>query len=94
MSTRNMLARSMKRVCMIVKGARPERTKADNRNQIAEIAKDGNYVGSSQRDRRAVEAFVMQFIAQRTTEGTYTKAEYMLNPKQTYDLMEGKETVF
>jgi hypothetical protein len=60
---------------------------------LAEIAKDGNCVGSSQLDWRTVEAFARQYVAQKTTAGRYTKAEDMLKPKPTYDLIEGKETV-
>ncbi|XPS94026.1 hypothetical protein M3J09_003352 [Ascochyta lentis] len=60
---------------------------------LVEIAKDGNCVGSSQLDWETIEAFARQYVAQKTTAGRYTKADDMLKPKPTYDLIEGKETV-
>lgn len=60
---------------------------------LAGIAKDGECVGSSQLDWETIEAVSRQYVAQKTAAGRYTKAEDMLKPKPTYDLLEGKETV-
>lgn len=60
---------------------------------LAEIAKDGNCVGSSQLDWKTVEAFARQYVAQKTAAGRYAKAEDMLKPKPTYNLVEGEEPV-
>lgn len=58
-----------------------------------EIAKDGKCVGTSKLNWVEIEAFASQYVAQKTAEGRYTKAEHMLKPKPTYDLLEAKETV-
>ncbi|PVI02068.1 hypothetical protein DM02DRAFT_641532 [Periconia macrospinosa] len=60
---------------------------------LAEIAKDGKCVGTSQLDWGTIEAFARQYAAQKTAAGRYEKAEDMLKPKLTYDLLEGKEVV-
>ncbi|KAF2803005.1 uncharacterized protein BDZ99DRAFT_548366, partial [Mytilinidion resinicola] len=77
----------------VVNGDMNRRCRAWVAQALAEIAKDGNCVGSSQLDWRTVEAFARQYVAQKTTAGRYAKAEDMLKPKPTYDLIEGKETV-
>ncbi|KAE9972322.1 hypothetical protein BLS_004073 [Venturia inaequalis] len=60
---------------------------------LAEIAKDGNCVGSSQLNWETIEEFARQYVAQKTASGRYTKADDMLKPKPTYDLIKGKESV-
>lgn len=60
---------------------------------LAEIAKDGNCVGTSRLDWENIEAFARQYVAHKTATGRYTKADDMLKPKPTYDLLEAKETV-
>lgn len=60
---------------------------------LAEIEADGTCVGSSQLQWEIVEAFARQYIAQKTSVGRYARAEDMLRPKPTYDLIAGKEIV-
>lgn len=58
-----------------------------------EIARDGRCVGTSNLNWGEIEAFARQYVTQKTAAGRYVKAEDMLKPKPTYDLLEGKETV-
>lgn len=60
---------------------------------LAEIAKDGKCVGTSRLEWQNIEVFARQYVAHKTGMGRYAKAEDMLKPKPTYDLLEGKETV-
>jgi hypothetical protein len=63
------------------------------RTALAEIARDGTCVGTSELDWNKIEEFARQYIAEKTAAGRYTKAEDMLKPKPTYDLLERKEIV-
>ena len=60
---------------------------------LEEIAKDRNCVGTSRLNWQEVETFARQYVAHKTAAGRYAKAEDMLKPKPTYDLLEGLETV-
>lgn len=60
---------------------------------LAEIAKDGKCVGTSRLDWGEIEAFARQYVAYKTAIGRYTKADDMVKPKPTYDLLQEKETV-
>ncbi|KAK7177370.1 hypothetical protein DPSP01_014583 [Paraphaeosphaeria sporulosa] len=60
---------------------------------LAAIAKDGQCVGSSRLDWTAIETFAREYVAQKTAAGRYARAEDMLKPKPTYDLLEQREIV-
>ncbi|KAI9731453.1 MAG: hypothetical protein M1818_007843 [Claussenomyces sp. TS43310] len=84
---------SLLRNLPVVNGDPNWRCRSWVRQALMEIAKDGKCVGTSELNWGAIEAFARQYVNQKTAAGRYVKAEDMLKPKPTYDLLEGKETV-
>ncbi|KAI5369202.1 hypothetical protein Slin14017_G000810 [Septoria linicola] len=62
-------------------------------NALAELAKDDKAVGTSQLNWAVVEMTARQYVARKTAAGRYQRAEDMLKPKPTWDMLENKETV-
>jgi len=57
------------------------------------LAADGKAVGTAQLDWSKIEALARDYIAQKTAAGRYSRANDMLLPKPTWDMLEDKETV-
>jgi len=60
---------------------------------LAELARDGKAVGTSQLDWEVVEATARQYVARKAAAGRYERVEDVLKPKPTWDMLEGQETV-
>ncbi|KAK1074032.1 hypothetical protein LTR74_001278 [Friedmanniomyces endolithicus] len=60
---------------------------------LAELARDGKAVGTSQLDWGVVEATTRQYVARKAAAGRYERVEDVLKPKPTWDMLEGQETV-
>ncbi|KAK0288901.1 hypothetical protein LTR91_018412 [Friedmanniomyces endolithicus] len=60
---------------------------------LAELARDGKAVGTSQLDWAIVEATARQYVARKAAAGRYERVEDVLKPKPTWDMLEGQETV-
>jgi hypothetical protein len=59
---------------------------------LAEIARDGKAVGTSELDWQKIEATVRQYVGEKAAAGRYQNAADMLKPKPTWDMLENKET--
>lgn len=57
------------------------------------LAKDGKAVGTSELEWRKVEDTARQYVAQKTAAGRYRRAEDLLKPKPTWDMLENREVV-
>jgi hypothetical protein len=60
---------------------------------LAELAKDGKAVGTSQLKWEKVEMTARQYVAQKAAAGRYQRAEQTLLPKPTWNMLENKEAV-
>ena len=57
------------------------------------LAADGKAVGTAQLDWNKGETLAREYVAQKTALGRYTRADDLLLPKPTWDMLESKETV-
>lgn len=62
-------------------------------NALAELAKDGKALGTSQLDWAKVEETARQYVGQKIAAGRYEKAEEAMKPRPTWDMLQDKETV-
>nr|GFD58493.1 hypothetical protein [Tanacetum cinerariifolium] len=62
-------------------------------NAWEKLAKDAKAVGTSQLNWAEVEVTARQYVARKAAAGRYQRAEDMLKPKPTWDMLENKETV-
>jgi len=60
---------------------------------LAEIAKDGECVGSAELDWQKIEPFARRYVEEKTANGRYQSVTDLLKPKPTWDLLENKESV-
>ena len=60
---------------------------------LSRLKKDGIAVGTSQLDWTRIETLAREYVAKKTAAGRYLKAEDMVLPKTTWDMLEGKEIV-
>jgi hypothetical protein len=60
---------------------------------LAELAKDGKAVGTSQLGWEKVEMTARQYVAQKAAARRYQRAEQALLPKPTWDMLDNKEAV-
>ena len=60
---------------------------------LSSLQKDGKAVGTSQLDWAKIEALAREYVAKKMAAGRYLKAEEMLLPKPTWDMLEEKEII-
>ena len=62
-------------------------------SSLTAIKKDGKAVGTAQLDWNQIEETARRYVAEKTAMGRYQKAENILGPRPTWDMLDGKETV-
>ncbi|MCJ1404687.1 hypothetical protein MMC11_007913 [Xylographa trunciseda] len=62
-------------------------------NALAEIAKDGKAVGSSELDWQKVEATARDYVGRKAAAGRYQDAANLTKPSPTWDMLENKEVM-
>lgn len=62
-------------------------------SSLAELAKDGKAVGTSQLEWEKVEMTARQYVAQKAAAGRYQRREQAILPKPTWNMLENKEAV-
>ncbi|KAJ5948186.1 hypothetical protein N7466_001201 [Penicillium verhagenii] len=60
---------------------------------LAEIAKDGECVGTAELDWEKIEAIAREYVGEKTAGGRYESAADIMQPKPTWDMLENKESV-
>ncbi|KAH6960333.1 hypothetical protein HG530_008171 [Fusarium avenaceum] len=60
---------------------------------LARIAQDGNAVGTAELDWRKIEAVARDYVANKTAAGRYLNSADIMQPKPTWDMLQGKEIV-
>jgi len=60
---------------------------------LSRIAQDGKAVGSAELDWDKIEGLARGYVGKKTAEGRYAKADELLLPKPTWDMLERKEVV-
>jgi hypothetical protein len=62
-------------------------------NALAEVAKDGNAVVSSELDWQKIEATARNYVGEKTAADRYLNAADLMKPSPAWDLLEDKEVV-
>jgi len=60
---------------------------------LSRISQDGNAVGTAELDWTRIEALALDYVRKKTVEGRYAKADELLLPKPTWDMLQEKEIV-